>query len=593
MGLADASVRPMMRMRRRSLTERRHSRSGKTPASRHGPSQRTQVFAASAVCLVLLVLFRGHWLLSNLMLNVDEGELLAAGKRAHLDLLPYSTYTTDTYFFLWPLFLGILGTVGIPLTLPTAHVLSGLAYAYLALSGWYIFYRQHGWKWATAIVGPTAIYLFAGASATDFLEMGTELLAIGIIVTAALVLFAPGRDITRGRLIAAAGISGLALWAKPQLGPLAASIVVSGVIVRALERRRSTDFAESEESTRRKRETAHDLLVAGVAFLLPSIALLLLIALAGAWHALMREALPSLFGYIGSSNSSSTILAARVQNVGNFISGAPLAFVWALGGLLAWPRPERASRSLELGLSAWILPVLTATLTLFVLPRLFPHYGNIVYAGAMLSALTGCRIARLSMENTIPSRVPASTLRVITAVSAVVVALVTGGTVWQNSVFWRGYVTTVIVRHRVPSVDAVPVDQSPLPRWCPANANVADWGWTPEVYSFYNWEPASRYVITSWQIDDSSHAPYYRRVFLAELERKPPICIIETIGPGFFQGTPTTESLPRVIPASEGFLASCFVERTTLAYGAYTGLGPVTVYVRKPDCRRETEHLNL
>ena len=586
MEVADASVRRMTHMRR-------HSRSETTPASRHGPSHPTQVITAVAVCLVLLVLFRGHWLLSNLLLNVDEGELLAAGKRAHLDLLPYSTYTTDTYFFLWPLFLGILGTVGIPLTLPTAHVLGGLTYAYLALTGWYIFYRQHGWKWATAIVAPTAIYLFAGASSTDFLEMGTELLPLAIIVTAALVLFAPGSDITRGRLIAGAGISGLALWAKPQLGPLGASIVVSAVIVHALERRRSAHFTESEESTTQKRETMHDLLVTGAAFLLPSIALLLLIALTGEWHAFTREALPSLFGYIASSNSSSTILAARLQNVGYFLSGAPLAFVWALGGLLGWPRPQRASRSLKMELSAWILPLLTATLTLFALPQLFAHYGNIVYGGAMLSAIAGCRIARLATDN--ENVLPASRnlLRIIITVSAVAVALVTGGTVWQNLVFWRGYVATVVARHRIPSVDAIPINQSPLPRWCPAGASVADWGWAPEVYSFYNWEPASRYVITTWQIDSSRHVPYYRRVLLAELEERPPTCIIETIGPAFFPGIPTTESLPRVIPASKRFLASCFVERSTLAYGVYPGLGPVTVYVRKPVCSRKQVHLKL
>ena len=86
----------------------------------------------TAVLLVLAVELRGLYLASSTMMNPDEAELLAAGRRAALNLLPYVTYTTPTYLVAWPFALGVLAALGVPMTLPTAHVLSALEYIRLA-----------------------------------------------------------------------------------------------------------------------------------------------------------------------------------------------------------------------------------------------------------------------------------------------------------------------------------------------------------------------------------------------------------------------------------------------------------------------------
>ncbi len=563
--------------RNRKLASRtHHKRPAKLPA----------IVLAAGACLVLLLLLRGNWLFSSSVLNPDEAELLADGKRATLNLVPYGTYTTATYFFLWPMFLGMLGDIGIPLSLVTAHILSGLFYVYLAVAGWYIVYRQHGWKWATAIVGPTAVYLLAGASSADYLSLGTELLPIAILLTAALVLFGPETDITARRLAIGSTVAGLALWAKPQLAPLSVALVISGVLVRHLETRGHA--TEVEHAGVQRSIIRRDLLVSAVSYLAPTVLFLALILVTGELHPFLKEGLSAVFGYISSSNSTPVTLGMRLQTVGASLVGLPFALIWAIGGLLAWTDSTKPSTERVFAWTAWILPLIASILTLFATYQFYQHYANIVYAGSMLSAVVGCRISRVRLGR--PSRLNdrrgAEVIRVLTAASMVVILFLSANTVWENAVLLRGYAATVSLRYRLPTEKSFPYGDSKLPIWCPAGSNVLVWGWAAEMYSYYDWEPASRYTISTWQLNGGGNVAYYRATLVAELEAEPPRCLVEAIGPQFFDQIPTSETIAAVIPASQSLLTSCYVERSTLASGSTNEQdgGVVTVYVRRQSC---------
>lgn len=79
-----------------------------------------------ALCILLFVfvLIRIPIIGNPLSLNPDEAELIATGRRAVLDLVPYRTFETSTSGVWWPLTLGLLGRLGYPLNLKGAHLLS-------------------------------------------------------------------------------------------------------------------------------------------------------------------------------------------------------------------------------------------------------------------------------------------------------------------------------------------------------------------------------------------------------------------------------------------------------------------------------------
>jgi hypothetical protein len=557
----------------------------------------TVLAAASIVAVVLLVVLRGNDLLSHALFNPDEAELLALGRRAGADLIPYQTYTTSTSLYLWPLFLGMLTKIGVPMTLPTAHLLSGLFYVYLVVGGWYLFYRQHGWRWATGIVAPPAVYLFAGVTSADYLSLGTELLPIAIVMTGMLILFPPGRDVPLARLAGGSFVCGAAIWAKPQVAPLAFGVVVSAVIIRELERRK---LAQPRDG--RLAPVTRDVLIALGSFLLPSILSVLVIVLAGEMSAFWHESVMAILSYSAGAHhvgpSGNGTVAERAQQVGAFLLSLPFAAVWALGGLLGWTWSRRDGRPRWLELLAWLAPAALAVLSLFILPILYPHYGNLVYAGALASGIVGCRIARIDKSSSEVEPAGANVLVAVVALASLVVILAVAQTAWGQLVFLRGYVATAITRQELLPVDPYRFETSQLRTWCPDNSTVQVWGWEAELYAYYDWMPATRYVDTEWQLFSSGESPYLKATLLRDLEASRPVCIVEAIGPGFFENGATFMPLASVIPAAGPFLTRCYVRREAQVGALTTRLEPsplvydggsgqlVTIYVRRGTCSR-------
>lgn len=541
------------------------------------------------VSMLAVGFFRGQAMLSSSLFNPDEATLLAWGKRATLNLVPYKTYTVSDVLYLWPVFLGVLGDLDVHLTMVTAHVLSGIFYAYMGAAGWYVFYRSHGWKWATAIIVPAAIYLYAGMPSIDFLSLGSELLPVAMLVTAGLVYLLSRRDISLTRLAIGSVIAGSAIWAKPQVGPLALGLVVSAVILRKLE----ADSNLGSERPLKKwfdARLGRDSLVGLGAFVLPTVASLLLIALTGGWHAFLNDSI----GFIsnetgGASVSTASAVGPRAEAVGSFIASFPLTALWAIGGLIGWvPMGWMRRQGVRIGLQiAWVLPLATSVLTLFALNHIYDHYANILYAGALLSGMVGCRIVRLRREISDQDIERNSLFRVVIAVSIIVLVLMVAYPSWQDLKFSRQFVSAVLIHHNVPAVNYYYFGQPELRGACPAGSDVQVWGWASELYAYYDWMPATRYVNTDYQLIGSSHTRYYRVTLLHELEAAPPRCIVEAIGPHFVDGFAPTATLPNIIPKSRAFLHQCYAEskfEVGSAAGSPEYFQKVPVYVRDSSC---------
>ena len=158
----------------------------------------------------------------------------------------------------------------------------------------------------------------------------------------------------------------------------------------------------------------------------------------------------------------------------------------------------------------------------------------------MFSAAVGVRIAGSSTVAVRPGRQRwyadgAYALSAIIVVSAGFIGYDVRTLLRPNLDFVRGYLQTVLTTATLPPVDPFDAKASNLSSLCPPNSNVLVWGWSAVLYSYYNWQPASRYDDSYWQIEDYGDPSYYRGILLDELKTDPPACIVEAIG-GYFYG---------------------------------------------------------
>ncbi len=501
-----------------------------------------------ALLVVLLILSRGGYLLSHATFNPDEAELLASARRANLNLVPYSTYTGGTLLFLWPFSLALLSKFGVPLTLPTAHILVGIAYVWIAFAGWYVISRAAGWIWAGFLVLPTTLYIFVstvglGGQTTgrqDFLSLGTELLPLSILILAAVILLAPASCPTRRRIAVIALLAGLSVWAKPQILPLAIALLFVAVVMKNL--------LPGEKNTGGATSSSRDALVAVGAFLLPSAVFLAVMAIAGTFNSFLQEPVRFLTAYVGSrvtTGGVSPTFSGRVGSATTFILQYPMSIPWALAGLIGWGSLSFGSRSRSrwLAVAAWIAPLLACYFTLLLAFPLFAHYANIVYAAALLSGMVGATISRhFGRTRPIPKSVtsPAFLTFSLVAISSLAV--------WSTSI-------------PLPAATAAPHVRSTIGRVCPPRSQVLVWGWSAELYAAYDWVPASRYVDSSWQILPTKGQRYYKQTLIRELQTDPPKCIVEAVGPQFFGGLTAADTITQVMPTTGSFIARCYDAR--------------------------------
>ena len=207
-----------------------------------------------------------------------------------------------------------------------------------------------------------------------------------------------------------------------------------------------------------------------------------------------------------------------------------------------------------------------------------------LYAGAMFSAAVGVRIAEASTVTVRTGRqrwyADGAAASAIIVVSAGFIGYDVRTLLRPNLDFVRGYLHTVVTTATLPPVDPFDAKASNLWSLCPPNANVLVWGWSAVLYSYYNWQPASRYDDSYWQIEDYGDPSYYRDVLLDELRSDPPACIVEAIGGYFYGQISPTDTVGHVVPGASTLLNSSY-SRIVTSVGTSS---PVAVYGRRPTC---------
>lgn len=501
--------------------------------------------------------------------NPDEAELLAAGRRAAMQIyLPMATSSANTYLVLWPTSLGSLDLLGVPMTLRTAHVLSTLAYAAVVAMVWVATARHWGWILPAIFIAPAAYWMLARY--TDFFELGSEIPCVVLLVLAAMIAFPPNRAVSARRLAVVAALASLAPWFKVQSGLLAVAVVISACGFAYLSR--DTEWSRPDLVRR--------LALLTMGGLAPTVLLLAVMAVGGTLDLFWDEPMAFIHAYLTGDvkglgyglGGTSAPLSARLGEVGDHLLINAFAFSWALLGLGAIRSRGDGSigrRALRVGV--WAAPMLAALATLLVQYPIYVHYLNFLFAGTAISAvaaagLAGPRERRTSEDEPMPIRRQLLTLGTL---ATVVLGLLAIGHAGGNQ--------------ELPS--PAHQDDALLRSQCPNGSSVFVWGWAAELYAYYDWQPASRYVTYGLLLAQTPNQKNYRAHFLEEMKTHPPRCIVDAVGPTWFGGNTTDMVLEKEIPETRAWLERCYQSSTVeLGPRGEPRADSVTVWSRQPEC---------
>ncbi|MEI7626569.1 MAG: hypothetical protein WCK06_10540, partial [Actinomycetota bacterium] len=427
-------------------------------------------------------------------------------------------------------------------------------YVWIAFVVWFSVARYMGWLRAALLVLPTSVYVFTAIPAPnlvvgvyDFLALGTELLPLSLLLASCLILITGAHVPTQRRIFIACFVAGLAIWAKPQTVFLAISVVAAAILLRHFLDQRSWDRPAA-------RALVSDALIACAGFLLPTVLFIIWMAAGQTLDDFISE--PGHFNWVYITardtipGDVSPPLISRFESLGNFILGYPLAFLWALAGLvgLSTIKTKRDLASTSIAAAIWLLPLIAAGTTLFFTMPLVPHYANILYGGAAIAAVLGSRLA-VGID---PQRLARSTawlpFALIATLAALATLAATGGAIERN-------LDTI---QDDPAVAAgITIDH--LAQACPTKSDALVWGTATELYAAYDWTPASRYLGPGWILSRTSHQGIYRDRLIGELKAKPPQCIVEALDPKFpTPGWTLADNVKTLVPQLTPWLDRCY-----------------------------------
>ncbi len=481
-------------------------------------------------------------------INPDEGDLLAAGKRAAMSLIPYDTYTTSSYGPLWPTFLGVVKLLGLPLTLPVAHLLAACISASIAVLVFLSFRIRLSAAFAAV---PTLALGLAWANGgipfnVDFVQMASELLPL-LLLLAGTTTYLYSRD--RGWAICLAfAFVGASPFAKYQFGLLAiaAALFMYVSISKKLGGRRSL-FNVSF-------------------FFLPGVLLLFLTILFGTIGRIFDEAIPIVTAYLESDAPS---FSERLTPLANFLVGHVFVFIPLLVMIPLVDERDPAKPAWRGLLNQYGFPVVVLGLSAYsvsttVFP--FPHYLYLLLAA---SSLTSFFVAARSTDQAVrqPNEFKAKNTSLFFGAIFLVLGLIgtTDRLLPNDELVYETKWRHVLSADGGRGAFNTGVEDE-LTKICPPGSSAFVWGWAAEMYSYYDWTPVSRYTTSSWQMNPSKNQSVFRERLLAELTNNEPDCVVEAVGPAFFHYNNEIFGIEALMPELAAQLNGTHV-KTQIPYG--------------------------
>jgi hypothetical protein len=467
--------------------------------------------AVATGLVVATVILRGQAISYWGLLNPDEAELMAQARAAVLSPVPFSTWATGIGPY-WVLFLAGLGTLGAPLTLAFAHLLSAVLLALTASALFVAASRAIGRGpalVATAVWWFPIALTFPVGGPNDFSALSTEYLPMLLIVASALV---PREQLAaRPWLFAVPGVlAGVAVAAKFQVAPFAAAFAAAQLIMLRPSMPR----------------IVVSLLwwLAGTVLPVAAIVLVMVASPATNWTFVGQ-----IFSFT-ASYAGSTSPMQRVGGTSTALIKPGFYLLVALAGLI-WLSRHSERRS-NVARAVLVTGGLT---TVLGGPGSFPHYLIFLFAAVGLAFTMPVKPG----AHLLPQRLSRTVLAGALTIAAVLVLV--NGLITDR---WA----PLSPHGAAAAFSADSVNRNPaLARACPPGSPAMVWGWKNELYVAQDWESTIPYP----NVLNLSMSPANREsgepVIRAGIDRAD--CVVETTidcSGCFF--LPADLTLPRYYP---------------------------------------------
>lgn len=534
--------------------------------------------------VVVVIIFRAQsdTIVLREFINPDEGELLAGGRRAAMSFIPFKDFTSYTYGPLWPFTLGWLHRIGMPLTIPVAHLLNSL----LSCSACIILARTIWKRWnlalAASTVIPIAIHWSKGFYNQDFYSLSTETLPFAFLVAGCVVAF-PHGPITQRRAVVAAMLFGSAVWSK-----YAFAILIAVALLSLLLKMWSSGL-----------DIKRSIFTCVIGPIVPIATLVFWAILYLVPVAKIFETFAISTSYLGTGGltGSEPTLADRIEATrlaaSMFRSMLPLTALLTAAliagvvhtGIGKW----RVQSLKELPFATLfrvlaVVSVAASLLSLGVLIPIFPHYTYLFIAGVFQATFLLASLEPVPLEAHRHSFV-------LSLASTAAIAMWALPPILERPEFafyrWSRGAEARTTWKEVLSPDgglwdrANAADGRPLSTLCPVGSKTIVWGWSPDLYSQYGWKPATRYVISIVAIRGpkfTTNYATYRDRMLIDFRNEDPACVIDAAIPAMFPSWGPEISLDQQWPEFVTELSASYTRNVVFLHGK----SPFSVWVRNP-----------
>jgi hypothetical protein len=416
---------------------------------------------------------------------------------------------------------------------------------------------------ALIILTPFSLQFATGLGDLDYLSLSTELLPLLFLVTATAITY---RRVLEHKTVLYIGLFfGLAVFSKYFFAPLA----MVGILM-ALSKAQSDGLRWT---------STFKWMIIG--FCLPMLVLVSWALLGGVpiWKILESPLMTFQYLQGGGLGTSACSGLDRVNNIRNSLSAHFSSFSLLLLGVSLCISSGISLRNRHQAFQIVLIlsPPVVAVFLLLSNCLIFPHYNYLLVGGVLqlLIASTSLKPRGEDSQANSVSRIVLSLyvfvimqILLTNVVPAITSPLGIGAEKSPrflssaNGLWERGWDS----------------ERSPLSTYCARGDSVLVWGWSPELYSFYGWEPASRYVTTTAMIDHDmfSHDLTTSRARLRDdLDLTSLDCVVIAVGPSFFGNFDENDSMKVQMP----YLWDKAVSRLTEKTFYWDGVNPVTVLV--------------
>lgn len=440
-------------------------------------------------------------------LNPDEAELLAVGRQASRNLAPYETFTTSTFGPIWPEMLGILRNLGVPLTLPMAHILSLLIW--LSIFSAFSLLSSKNIKPIIVFLSFLPILITTAMGGVpylggDIVALNTELLAV-FWCSIALVLILKWNSTYA--YVLSGFFLGFAFFTKYQSAIVCLTLVLA-IYLKSI----------SGLDSKPLRYRLYHLLFGFVSFVFALLASHLIF---GSTHGLYESIMFTLdYGRGQFGNFANATLADRF-----WIGGKILFKSWGIVSTILLVLILLTS-SRGMAQKFLILGVIVSGFVAMSSPgNEFSNYSIFLIWTLAAGLLLAFRFAVVNDSNFRTVKVEfAAVLSIL-----VLFALEPKGPVNKVALEPRSFAEST----QVSQYEGV--DGKEVLLLCPQGSKVVTWGWASELYSIYDWEPVDKITNESMRViwDWKDKSVHEERIVNA-LNNKGTRCLVSALGPKHF-----------------------------------------------------------